>query len=242
MPIQAQDRGSAGSAQSFNSLVKSFGSAPSATPFSASSVYDKVLALLLLATVSGCVAAVADLQSSMWMFVAMFAALGVIIWARYRPQLAKYLAPCFAILEGAVLGIVSRLWGQQSHGIVPIAIVGTAIVFAGVLGAYRLGIVKVSPKFVRLTRISSMVLLGSMLVLMFGGALTANIPEALVMAVFGFAYLGVAIACLFVDFDYVRKAEGRVSKDAEWSAALNLMIATVMVYLALLEILGGRRR
>jgi uncharacterized YccA/Bax inhibitor family protein len=55
-------------------------------------------------------------------------------------------------------------------------------------------------------------------------------------------YLVVAVMGLFVDFNYVYMAQrAGASKDGEWFAALSIMFSVVMIYLALLRILGSRR-
>jgi uncharacterized YccA/Bax inhibitor family protein len=60
--------------------------------------------------------------------------------------------------------------------------------------------------------------------------------------VIGVIYLVVAVANLFVDFSYVQNAEAQgLSAEGEWYAAFSIMLALVMVYIAMLRILGGRR-
>jgi uncharacterized YccA/Bax inhibitor family protein len=62
------------------------------------------------------------------------------------------------------------------------------------------------------------------------------------LVVFGVLYLFIAVMNLFVDFNYVYMAEkAGVAKEGEWFAALSIMFSLVMVYLALLRILGSRR-
>ena len=55
-------------------------------------------------------------------------------------------------------------------------------------------------------------------------------------------YLVVAVANLFVDFSFVQRAEAQgLSAEGEWYAAFSIMLALVMVYIAMLRILAGRR-
>jgi uncharacterized YccA/Bax inhibitor family protein len=60
--------------------------------------------------------------------------------------------------------------------------------------------------------------------------------------VIGVIYLVVAVANLFVDFSFVQNAEAQgLSAEGEWYAAFSIMLALVMVYIAMLRILAGRR-
>ena len=62
------------------------------------------------------------------------------------------------------------------------------------------------------------------------------------LIIFGVLYLVLAIANLLVDFSFVDRAEqAGLDADAEWFSAFSILVSTVMVYLALLRIFGGRR-
>jgi uncharacterized YccA/Bax inhibitor family protein len=145
-------------------------------------------------------------------------------------------------LEGLALGVISRLYNDVSHGIVPIAVVATAAIFLGTLVAYRTGLVRVTNRFIMITVVMSFGLLAAMLVTIFGLQIPGLGSNGTTLVVFGLLYLVVAVMDLFVDFEFVnRAAKAGISADAEWYAAFIIMFAVVMVYLALLRILGGRR-
>jgi uncharacterized YccA/Bax inhibitor family protein len=64
--------------------------------------------------------------------------------------------------------------------------------------------------------------------------------------VIGVVFLAVAVLNLFNDFAFVDRAESAgLPADAEWSAALAMMTALVLVYISMLRIIaslyGGRR-
>lgn len=211
-----------------------------ARPLTTNGVLDKTLMLAAIAVVAGGLAAVADLPVGAF-FVFLLAALGVGLWAAFSPRRARVLGPTFAILEGAVLGAVSRAYAATSSDIVPAAVVGTTLVFLGVLFAYRTGLVRVGRRFVLGTSIGGMGLLAAMVIALFAGG--GNAGQGLVgLLIFGVLYLVIAVADLFVDFEMVRQAEiAGVSAEAEWYAAFTIIMAVMMIYLALLRILGGRR-
>ena len=240
-----QQQGSAGSAQNYARLVSTFG--PAATqvtdraPFVANDVLDKVALLATLALVSGVAFAVANPPSGVMIVVLIGAAVCGFVGI-FRPAQARVLAPVYALAMGGVLGWISRFYAHGGGAVVPLAILGTTAIFFGVLFAYRTGLVKVSHRFVQVTVIAGLGLLVMMIAVMFGLTVPFASRSFTYLLVFGVLYLFIAVMNLFVDFSYVYRAQAAgVSKEGEWFAALAIMFSLVMVYLALLRILGARR-
>jgi uncharacterized YccA/Bax inhibitor family protein len=175
------------------------------------------------------------------MIVAFVAAIA----GRYRPRMAKFLAPLYAVAEGAVLGAISNLYNVQSHGIVPLAVAGTSAVFIGTLVAYRSGIVTVSNKMIRMVAVGGFALVIVMIlaiILNATGVTFAGMNNAEYL-IFGPIVLVWAIFQLFVDFEYVSRAsKAALSAEGEWYAALLILLSLVLVYLSILRMLGGARR
>jgi uncharacterized YccA/Bax inhibitor family protein len=177
----------------------------------------------------------------------MFIAFGLVMVSWFRMQWAKYLAPAYAVAEGVALGAISAAYATVGHGIVPVAMVFTAAVFLACLALYRTGLVRVTPRFAAMAAIGIIGIVAVSLLSLF-----ISIPGVNSFGSFGLIFgalcLGVAVLSLFTDFDYVRRSEMLgVSADAEWSAALAMLTALVLVYLSMLRILasaygGGRRR
>jgi uncharacterized YccA/Bax inhibitor family protein len=225
--------------------VSTFGPAsPTVTdraPFVAADVFDKVATLALLAVVSGVGTAVANVPSGVMVVLLIAAAIcgfaGIL-----RPAKAGIFAPLYAIGMGGVLGWVSRFYAEGNGAVVPLAVLGTTAIFFAVLVAYRTGLVRVSHRFVQVTIIASIGLLVMMIAVMLGLNLPYTSQKMTYLVVFGVLYLFIAVMNLFVDFNYVYMAEkAGVAKEGEWFAALSIMFSLVMVYLALLRILGSRR-
>lgn len=239
-------RGSAGSAQNYNRLVSTFG--PGSTtvtdraPFVAKDVLDKVLLLSALAVGSGTVTAIAKPAPGL-LWIAFFVALGAGLGGVFVPRRANVLAPVYALAMGAVLGWVSYFYADSGDaGVVPLAILGTSGIFFGVLALYRTGLVRVTNQFMRVTLVATIGLLAMMVAVVLGLRIPDTSQSATYLIVFGVLYLGVAIMNLFVDFNFVYRAErAGVTKDGEWFSALSIMFSVVMIYLALLRILGNRR-
>jgi len=174
--------------------------------------------------------------------VCVVVAFGLGIVTSFRPRLARVLAPIYAAVEGLALGVISRLYDSQSHGIVPTAIVLTGALFVGVLIAYRTRLVRVSNRFISLTFVATFALFAVLIATLFGLSFPGIGASATTLIVFGFVYVIVAILNLFVDFEMVnRAAVAGVPADAEWYAAFSIFLAVVMLYLGLLRILGGCR-
>jgi uncharacterized YccA/Bax inhibitor family protein len=169
---------------------------------------------------------------------AIFGLLGI-----FRPARAGVFAPLYAVSMGAVLGWVSRYYANTTNGaVVPLAILGTTAIFFGVLIAYRTGLVKVTNRFVQVTLIASLGLLVMMIAVILGLKLPYTSQATTYFVIFGVLYLFIAVMNLFVDFNFVYKAQDAgVRKEGEWFAALSIMFSLVMVYLALLRIFGNSR-
>ena len=242
---QRQATGSFGAKGNFDRLVDTYGPTAvppvtDAAPFVANDVFNKVAILASMALVAGIGAAFLKVPPAL-AFVAVFVALGFAIAAMVKPSRAATFAPLFAITEGIALGWVSRVFSSTNGAVVPLAIIGTSVVFLAVLASYRTGLVKVGPTFVRATLIAGLGLLAMMIASMFGLKLPFTSQGTSTLIIFGVLYLIVGVMDLFVDFAYVYKAQqAGVSKDGEWFAALSIMFSVVMIYLALLRIFGGR--
>jgi uncharacterized YccA/Bax inhibitor family protein len=210
--------------------------------FSANRTFDKLAGLTLTALVCGVVGYFAVPGPSAFGFMAVAFVLVVVSW--FRIQWARYIAPVYAVLEGLALGTVSRAFnGAIAHEIVLTAIVFTAAVFVGALVLYRTGLVRVTP------RMASLAFMGALGILVVAALSFVGLtPPSLggLGVIFGVLGLGIAVLNLFVDFDYVVKAEAMgISADGEWAAAFAMMTALVLVYVSMLRILaamyGGRR-
>jgi uncharacterized YccA/Bax inhibitor family protein len=253
----ATSKGSLGSASNYQRMVDTYGPAraggstavidgpPSALPpvpaatrtFTADGAFNKAGLLGVLALAVGALAYVANLSLGL-VWPLMIVALGAGLWASFRPQRAKVLAPVFAVTEGAVLGVLSRFYANQGQHVVTLAIVGTLAVVGGVWFFYRTGLVRVGSRFIRTTMVASLGFLAVIVVSLLTGWGTSGLGG---FVIFGVLYLFLAVMNLFVDYDFAYRAQAaQLSADAEWYSAFSLLLSSAMVYLALLRIFGGR--
>jgi uncharacterized YccA/Bax inhibitor family protein len=205
--------------------------------FTSDGALNKAGLLGLVALVVGAVAYVANPPVGL-AWGGMFVALGVGLWCAFSPRRAPVLAPIFAVIEGFVLGVISRFYAGQSTHAVTLAIVGTVAVVAGVWAVYRTGLVKVGPRFFRITLVAGIGMIAVMLTAILTGWGLTGVGGLLI---FGVLYLILGVMNLFVDFSFVDQAEAAgLDADAEWFSAFMILQSSMMVYLALLRIFGGR--
>lgn len=155
----------------------------------------------------------------------------------------------YAALEGLPVGAVAHLYDARSHGIASQAALGTVIVFAAMLTAYRF-------RWIRATeRMRKVVFLGLMSVVVLSlidaalywvsGAQLPIINDATPLGI-GFSLLVLVLASLqlVTDFDYAERAiAAGASKDTAWPVAYGLLIGLLWVFLEMLRLLSklGRR-
>ena len=205
--------------------------------FSADGALNKAGLLGLVALVVGAVAYLGNLPVAV-LWVALLAGLGVGLWCTFQPRRAPVLAPVYAVCEGAVLGILSRFYADAGQHVVTLAVVGTVAIVAGVWAVYRTGLVKVGNRFIQTTLVAMLGMLVVMVTAVLTGWGTTGLGGLLI---FGVLYLILAVMSLFIDFSFVERAElAGIDADAEWYSAFSILMASVMVYLALLRIFGSR--
>ena len=165
----------------------------------------------------------------------------------FKPNLAKFLAPIYALGEGFFLGVISKTYENWQHGIVMQAIGATLGVFAVMLFLYKSRIIKVTDRFKRIVMMAMFGLMGfyliSMLVSLFGGNisfLSNGGPLGILISVFA---AGLAAMMLAVDFDLIEKgSKAGWPKGMEWYAAFGLLTTLVWLYLEMLRLISQLNR
>jgi uncharacterized YccA/Bax inhibitor family protein len=164
----------------------------------------------------------------------------------FKPHLAKYLGPVYAIAEGFFVGAISKVFESQWNGIVVQAAGATIAVFAVMLTLYGTRIVKVTERMRRVVIFATLgvmaLYLVSFVLNLFGGGVSF-ISDATPLGI-GFSVLvcGIAAFNLMLDFDFIeRGAKAGLSKDYEWVAAVGLLVTIVWLYLEILRLLAKLR-
>ena len=185
--------------------------------------------------------------------IAFTLVLGLVI--AFKKTISVPLILVYAVAEGLFVGAVSRIYSEAFplqegqgflQGIVPQAIMGTLAVFAGMLVAYKTGIIKVTEKF---RRIVTMAILGYAIFALvnflyawignhaFGIGGTGGLGIAISL----FA-VGLASYSLAVDFDTIDRAVAAGAPEKySWLLAHGLIVTLVWLYLEILRLLGRLR-
>ena len=164
----------------------------------------------------------------------------------FKKRFAPVTAPIYAVLEGLFLGGLSAMFEARFPGIAAQATFGTFGVLAGLLLAYRTGIIKATENFklgvFAATAGIALLYLVSMVMGFFGSSI-GFIHEATPMGI-GFSVFVVIIAALnlVLDFDFIENgAEMGAPKYMEWYAAFGLLVTLVWLYIEMLRLLSKLR-
>jgi uncharacterized YccA/Bax inhibitor family protein len=171
-----------------------------------------------------------------------FAMLGI-----FKPKLAKFGAPLYALCYGVVLGAISAVYNNSYDGIVVQAILATLGVFFVMLFLYATRIVKVTPRFALMViaatgGIMVMYLVGFVAQLFGADIRFWNEPSPLGIGI-SIVIVIVAALNLALDFDFIEKAvAAKAPAYMEWTAALGVTVTIVWLYLEMLRLLSMLRR
>jgi uncharacterized YccA/Bax inhibitor family protein len=182
-----------------------------------------------------------------WMIFALFGALGMAIFTSFKPKMARITGPGYALLEGLVLGGISKIYyvtynANGNGNIVLTAVGATLAVFAVMWFMYATRIIKVTDKFRKViigATLGIMVLyLVSFLLRLFGATSPLDGSSGLSIAI-SVVIVGIAAFNLMLDFDLIERgvAQG-APKYMEWYGGFALMVTLVWLYLEILRLLA----
>ena len=162
----------------------------------------------------------------------------------FKKEWAPVTAPLYALVEGFFLGAISAMYEAQFGGIVFQAVMLTFGTLAGLLLAYRSGLIKVTEKFrlgiVAATGGIALLYLVNIGMNMFGMQGMGFIHEGSTVGIlFSVGVVIVAALNLVLDFDFIEKgAAAGAPKYMEWYAAFGLLVTLVWLYLEILRLLS----
>jgi uncharacterized YccA/Bax inhibitor family protein len=174
---------------------------------------------------------------------------GCVIAMMFRPMWARILAPIYALAEGFFVGVISKFYEAEQHGIVLQAVGATLATFLVMLVLYRTNIIKVTDRFRRIVISATLGIMllyvVSFVVRLIAGADSVsflNSPSAFGI-LFSVFVCGLAAMNLALDFDFIEKASAaRMPKGMEWFAAMGLLVTIVWLYLEILRLLSKLNR
>lgn len=175
--------------------------------------------------------------------VAALAAFVIAMVATFKRTTSPALFLTYAVLEGVVIGVISKYYESAYSGIVIQAILGVTMVFGSMLVLYKSRVIRATRRFTRILLIAAFGYIGLMIVnivasFFIEGGLGLRDGGPLAIAA---SIAGVVIGALFyvLDFDQIERmiAQGAPEKES-WRAAFGLTLTTVWVYLELLRLIS----
>lgn len=165
----------------------------------------------------------------------------------FKPDLAPFISPVYAVVEGIFLGITSMFFEQLYPGIVMQAIGGTLSVFLVMLSLYRTNIIKVNDRF-RTIVISATLGIVFFYIVSMALRWIFHIEIPLIYdsgwVGIGFSLFVIVIASLnlALDFDFISSnIERGASKNREWYGAFALLVTIIWLYVEILRLLSKLR-
>lgn len=228
-----------------------YGQAPPKAPSRYMTLDDVVVrtgAMLAVLVLAGAFSwSLADSQAARGLIaVGLLGGLGLGLYMAFTMKVNAVTALVYSAFEGLFLGAVSRAFEQWRSGIVVQALTGTVMVAVGMLIVYRIGAIRVTPKFTRVVVGATFGLVGLMVVnlvagLFHGGGLGLRDGGALAI-LFSVVCIVVAALNLVVDFDAIEQGIRRGADEKyAWYASFGLVVTLIWLYLEILRLLGYLR-
>jgi uncharacterized YccA/Bax inhibitor family protein len=165
----------------------------------------------------------------------------------FKPTIAGYIAPAYAILEGFFIGGISAYFNAVFAKSYPNIIMNAVGLTMGVALAmfllYNFRIIKVTDKF-RSIIISATMGIGLFYLItwilgLFGVDMGFAFGSGLLSIGISLFIVGIAAMNLLLDFDAIEKAaEMGAPKYMEWYGAFGLLVTIVWLYLEILKLLS----
>lgn len=167
----------------------------------------------------------------------------------FSPKTSPYLAPVYAACEGILIGIVSMVYESLFDGIVIQAVALTLLVVGAMLLAYKTGLLRATPKFVKIITFATLgvglfYLIGWIMTMFGNNSLFAFYNGNSLMSI-GLSILiaGIAAFNLILDFDLMDNGSKMgLPKYMEWYSAFGLMVTVVWLYLEILRLISKLSR
>lgn len=205
-------------------------------------VIVKTAVLLGIVAVVGALSWAADLRALFLPAVIGGFVLGLVISLKQITNPVPIVA--YAAVQGFVLGLFSKFmvgFAGGDEAIVVQAVVGTIAVAAVMLGLYRSGRIRVTPRFQKVVLAALLgfvvLIMANLVFSLFTGG--AGLRGGTTGIVVGLAAIVLASLVLVLDFDYVAKAVANGTPERfAWYAAFGLVVTLVWLYTEILRVLA----
>ena len=182
-----------------------------------------------------------------WLLPMALGLVGLGIFIGFKPTLAPYLSPPWAILEGIFVGAISAFYEGTYPGIVGQAVLATIVTAVVVMGLTASGVIRATPQFRKIVITATVGVaifyVINMVLALIGidafGPVWDGGPFAIAFSLF---VVVLAAANLVLDVDLIERGtrEGWPGYMA-WYAAFGLVLTLVWLYLEMLRLLSYLR-
>jgi uncharacterized YccA/Bax inhibitor family protein len=211
-------------------------------------VVQRTGAMLLVILAAGAVAwtALPDSAVGPALIVSLIAGLGLGFYIAISGKANAATCLLYSVAEGVLLGTISHFFEQRYPGIVVQALTGTVMVALGMLFVYKIGAIRVTPRFTKVVFGATLGVLGLMVVnliayLFVPGGLGLRDGGALAI-IFSLICIVVAAMNLVMDFDMVQQGiRAGADQKFAWYASFGITVTLVWLYLEILRLLGYLR-
>jgi len=180
------------------------------------------------------------------LIVSLMGGLALGLYMAFKQVANAPLALLYSALQGVLLGGISRAFEHAYNGIVIQAITGTVMVAAGMLFVYKIGAIRVTPKFTRVVVGATIGVFGLMLVNLVSYLFSSDglglRSGGTLAIVFSLVCIVIAAMNLVMDFDMIERGirNGADQKFA-WYAAFGLVVTLIWLYIEILRMLSYLR-
>ena len=226
------------------------GAGASSSPMTMEGTVNKTGFLLVILSLAAAVpyfgpAAVAEALLAAYLPLAL-ATVGLGIAVAFHPMLARRLAPVYAVVEGLLLGVLSRLFDASYPGIASQALMLTIGVAGAMLLLYRARIIEVTRNFRIAVTAATLGICIVYLVSLIGRFVGFEVPllheNSGAGILVSLVIVAVAAANLALDFDFIeRGVENKLDREYEWIGAFGLVVTLAWLYLEMLRLLAKLR-
>jgi uncharacterized YccA/Bax inhibitor family protein len=217
-------------------------------------VVVRTLALLALVVVSAAFSWIAihnNAVAGLFMVGSSIAGLALVLVISFKRITNPLPIAVYAILQGVLLGVVSREFERAFPGIVVQAVAGTLAVFFGMAALYKARVIRATPRLARwvmgaLIGVVGLSLVNWMLSL-FGHNLGIQYygptdRGGTLAIVFSLICIGVGALTFILDFDLIEQGVARgMPHRFAWYCAFGLIVGLIYLYWQILRLLGYLR-
>jgi uncharacterized YccA/Bax inhibitor family protein len=180
------------------------------------------------------------------LIISAVAGIGLGLYMAFTFKANAVTALVYSGFQGVLLGAISRAFEAKFHGIVIQALTGTVMVAGAVLIVYKVGAIRVTPKFTRMVVVATLGVFGLMLVNLIaylfhpgGLGLRDGGPLAII---FSLICIAIASMNLVLDFDMIEQSIRRGTDEKfAWYASFALVVTLIWLYIEILRLLGYLR-